>query len=82
MSSTSKEQDDVFVVLRADLFHAPPTALERIVTAKKVVWSESLAASEVARLNALHHDGQVKYWYVHSRLFPAGQSASSVEPPA
>lgn len=82
MSSTHKEREDVFVVLRADLYHAPGTPLDMLVTAKQVVRSQELAEREVARLNAMHPDGQVRYWYTHTRLFPPGRSASSAEPPA
>jgi hypothetical protein len=80
--STHHEREDVYVVLRADLFHAADAPLETLVTAKQVVRSQELAEREVARLNAMHPDGQVRYWYAHSRLFPPGRSASSVEAPA
>lgn len=79
MSSTHKEREAVFVVLRADLYHAPDTPPEMLVTAKEVVRSQELAECEVARLNAMQPDGQVRYWYTPSRLFPPGRSASSVE---
>jgi hypothetical protein len=71
----------VYVILRADLFHGPEAPLEMLVTAKQVVHSQELAEREVARLNALHADRQVRYWFSHSRLFPPDYSASSVEEP-
>jgi hypothetical protein len=82
VSRNHKERQEVFVVLRADLFHAPGTALEALVTAKQVVHSRELAEREVSRLNALHPDGEVRYWYTSSRLFPPGLSAGSSEAPA
>ena len=82
MSVNHQERDDVYAVLRADLFHGPDTPLETLITVKEVVRSEDIAKLEVKRLNALHPDGRVRYWYQHSRLFPPGRSASSVEAPA
>ena len=82
MSSSHKEREDVYVILRADLFQGKDTPLENLITAKEVVRSEELARQEVDRLNAGHSDGQVHYWYRHSRLFPPGRSAGSVDGPA
>ena len=82
MSVKHKERDDVYAVLRADLFHDAGTPLETVITVKEVVRSEDVAKREVERLNALHPDGRVRYWYQHSRLFPPGRSASSGEAPA
>ena len=82
MSSIPKDKEHVFVVLRADLFHSAGTSLETIITAKEVVRSEELAEREVARLNALHPDGKVRYWYALSRLFSHGASAGSSDVPA
>jgi hypothetical protein len=82
VSSTPEDREDVYVILRADLFHGPETPLELLVTAKEVVRSLELAEREVARLNALHADRQVRYWFSHSRLFPPGHAAGSAEPPA
>jgi hypothetical protein len=59
----------VYVVLRADLFHAPDTPLETLVTTKAVLRSREAAEREVARLNVLHPDGSVRYWWSFSRLF-------------
>ena len=82
MSLTHEDREDVYVILRADLFHGPETPLEMLVTAKQVVHSQELAEREVARLNALHADRQVRYWFRHSRLFSPGRSAGSGEAPA
>jgi hypothetical protein len=82
VSSTHKEREDVYVVLRADLFHADVAALETTITAKEVLRSEEDARREVNRLNAAHPDGRVRYWYAHSRLFPPGRSAGPDERPA
>ena len=82
MSVKHKERDDVYAVLRADLFHDSGTPLETVITVKEVVRSEDVAKREVERLNALHPDGRVRYWYQHSRLVPPGRSASSGEAPA
>jgi hypothetical protein len=82
MSSSPKDKEHVFVILRADLFHPEGTSLETVVSPKEVVRSEELAQREVARLNALHPDGQVRYWYAISRLFPPGLSAGSSDVPA
>jgi hypothetical protein len=80
--SFSPEHEQVFVILRADLFHEPDTPLEDKITAKEIVRSLELAEGEVARLNALNPDSQVRYWLTPSRLFPPGRSASSKEQPA
>jgi hypothetical protein len=74
--------EEAFVILRADLFHEPDTPLEQLITAKEVVRSLELAEREVARLNALHPDGQVRYWLTRSRLFPPGHSAGPDHRPA
>ncbi len=79
MSPVCREHEEVYVVLRADLFHEPGTNLETLVTVREALRSQDLARREVARLNALHPDGQVRYWYAASRLFPPGRSASTVE---
>jgi hypothetical protein len=72
MSKRHRPRDEVFVVLRADLFHERDTALETLVTAKQVLLSREQAESEVRRLNALHPDGRVHYWFTPSRLFKDG----------
>jgi hypothetical protein len=82
VSSAHKEREEVYVILRADLFQGPDTRLEDLITAKEVVRSQEIAQLEVDRLNAVHADKQVRYWYTHSRLFPPGRSASSVSEPA
>jgi hypothetical protein len=82
MAFTPDDRVQVFVVIRADLFHDPGTPLENLISAKEVVHSQELAEREVARLNAMHPDGQVRYWYTVSRLFAPGRSASSSSPPA
>jgi hypothetical protein len=76
MSRTHREREDVWVVMRADLFHGPDAPLETLVTAKEVVRSEDLARREVERLSA-NAPERVLYWYTHSGLFPAGSSAGS-----
>ena len=78
MSRTHKEREDVYVILRADLFQGPDVPLEQLIYAKEVVRSEEVARMEVERLNAQHTKGDIRYWYTHSRLFPAGSSAGSV----
>ena len=78
MSSAHKEREDVYVILRADLFHGPDTRLEDLITAKEVVRSQEIAQLEVDRLNAVHADKQVRYWYAHSGSFlPDAQQAPS-----
>ena len=74
--------EEAFVILRADLFHRADTPLETVIIAKEIVRSLELAQGEVTRLNALHPDGQVRYWVAASRLFPPGTSASSFDQPA
>ena len=81
MSSKHQERQAVFVILRADLFHANGTPVETLISATQVLDSQELAEQEVLRLNAMHPDGKVRYWYTHSRLFPPGRSASSVAEP-
>jgi hypothetical protein len=80
--SSSPAHEEVFVILRADLFHRADTPLETVITAKEVVRSLELAEREVTRLNALHPDGEIRYWATPSRLFPLGRSAGSHEQPA
>ena len=82
MSSSHKEREDVYVILRADVFHRANMSLDQLITVKEVVRSADIAEREVERLNGLHPDGEVRYWSAHSRLFPAGRSASSVAEPA
>jgi hypothetical protein len=82
VESTDREHEQAFVILRADLFQPSGTPLEQLVSAKEIVRSPELAEREVARLNALHPDGQVRYWFTYSRLFPPGRSSSSGEAPA
>ena len=64
-----RNKEPVYVILRADLFHKPGTELETLITAKGVVRSLEDAQREVERLNALHPDGSVKYWWQTSRLY-------------
>jgi hypothetical protein len=80
--SIASSYEEAFVILRADLFHRADVPLETRITAKEVVRSLEVAQREVTRLNALHPDGQVRYWAARSRLLPSGSSSSSDEPPA
>jgi hypothetical protein len=82
VSSKHHEREDVYAVLRADLFLGVDVPLESLITVKEVVRSQALAEAEVDRLNAARPDGRVRYWYQHSRLYPPGRSAGSVEAPA
>ena len=43
MSSAHKEREDVFVILRADLFQRPDIPLEQLITVKEVVRSQDIA---------------------------------------
>jgi hypothetical protein len=79
VTPTSPHHEQAFVILRADLFHGTDTPFETVISAKEVVRSRELAEREVARLNALHPDGQVRYWLTPSRLFAPGRSAGSDE---
>ena len=72
MSKRHRPREEVFVVLRADLFHDAETPLETMITAKEVVLSREQAETEVRRLNALHPEGRVRYWFTSSRLFSDG----------
>lgn len=69
-------------MLRADLFHGADAGLETLVTAKEVLLSREQAQSEVRRLNALHPDGRVRYWFTSSRLFRDGASPEDGVDPA
>jgi len=62
----SKEQ--VWVILRADLFQGRDVEPSTLVTAKAVVRSQRFAMTEVARPNLLRPDGGVTYWCQPSRL--------------
>ena len=72
-----KERQGVYAVLRYDSFHGPDAAPETTVTVKEIVRSQELAEAEVARLNALRTDDEVRYWWQYTRLFPEGSSASA-----
>jgi hypothetical protein len=78
MSKCHQPRQEVFVVLRADMFHGTHAALETLVTVKAVLRSREQAESEVRRLNALHPDGQVRYWFAPSRLFRDGDATEDV----
>jgi|GEM_PF-1192290 len=82
MPGTPGAPEQVYVVLRADLFYDGDPAIEDLVTAKEVLRSLELAEREAARLNALHPDGKTRYWVRATRLYPPGYSAGSIEPPA
>ena len=69
MSSSHQNVEPAFVILVPRYFHQPGTALETLITAKAIVRSREVAELEVARLDALHPDGQVRYWVAASRLF-------------
>jgi hypothetical protein len=75
MSRTQKAQEQVYAILRYDAFHGDNTPPEVAVTIKELVRSEELAIAEVARLNALNGESDVRYWYQLARLFPEGKSA-------
>ncbi len=75
MSRRFKEREQVYAVLRADLYHDPETEIEHLVTVKEIVHDLETAEAEVARLNALRPDGKVRYWWQMTRLYPAGTSA-------
>ena len=68
--------EPVFVVLRYDAFQvgAPP---QESVTIKEVVRSQDIAEAEVARLNSLNAEKDVRYWWKYARLFPEGESAGN-----
>jgi hypothetical protein len=72
VSKRHRPRNEVYVVLRADLFHSADTPLETLITAKAVLRSKDQAEQEVRRLNALHPDGRVRYWCAFSRLFADG----------
>jgi len=64
----SRRGRQIYVILRADLFQGRDVEPETLVTAKAVVRSAEVAEREVARLNALHPDGRVRYWSQISRF--------------
>jgi hypothetical protein len=72
-----KENERAFAILRYDGFHGADAPVEITVTVKEVVRSQSIAETEVARLNALNAHNNVRYWWQYTRLFPAGTSAST-----
>ena len=81
MSKTHKPRENVWIVMRADLFHRPEVEVEMLVTPKSVFRSQEHAEREVARLNALHPDGRVRYWCAFSRLFgDGGLAGEGIDP--
>jgi len=77
MSSKHKNRDEVYAVLRYDGFHRPDASPEVTITVKEIVQTQELAEAEVARLNALVNDSDVRYWWQCTRLFPEGKSAGT-----
>lgn len=65
MSSTHREQDQVYAVVRLDL---DAGEREHEVTVKEVVWSLELAQAEVARLNELNAEKGSRYFWRATRL--------------
>ena len=63
-----RQREPIYVILRADLYLGRDVDPDTLVTAKAVVLSEDVARQEVARLNAMHPDGSVRYWWQLSRL--------------
>jgi len=82
MSKTHMPREDVWIVMRADLFHRPEVDVEVLVTPKAVFRSKEHAESEIDRLNVLHPDGRVRYWCAFSRLFGDGGVATDAVDPA
>ena len=75
MSRRTKEREQVYAVLRADLFHGAGTEIEHLVTVKEIVHDFETTNEEVARLNGLQPDDKVRYWWQTTRLYPAGTFA-------
>jgi hypothetical protein len=71
-----KENEGVYAVLRYDGFQGEEARPEVTITVKEVVRDQAIAEAEVARLNALNGDKNVRYWWQYTRLFPQGSSAS------
>jgi len=74
-----KENEGVYAVLRYDNFQGTNAPVEVTVTVKEVVRSQTIAETEVARLNALNAHKNVRYWWQYTRLFTQGESASSCD---
>jgi hypothetical protein len=74
---THKGHEGVYAILRYDAFHGEGSPPEVSITVKEIVRSKDLAEAEIARLNGINGEENVRYWWQYTRLFPQGQSASS-----
>lgn len=78
MSRTHHQRDEVFAVIRLDLFQHEP---ESQVTVKEIVWERHVAEAEVARLNALNAAKQCRYFWQSTRLAPPQLSVAGARGP-
>ena len=56
MSRKHEPREEVYAILRADLFHGPDVAVEHAVYVKAIVYDRDVAVREVERLNELNAD--------------------------
>jgi hypothetical protein len=56
-----KENEGVYAILRFDGFQGENAPPEVTITVKEVVQDQAIAEAEVARLNALNGDKNVRY---------------------
>ncbi|MBI4835557.1 MAG: hypothetical protein HY811_12160 [Planctomycetes bacterium] len=73
-----REYDDVFAIIRADLYCEQGTPIEHKITVKKVVWSADYARHEINRLSNLNI-GKGVYFYLQTRLFRLRKYALSLD---
>ena len=74
MSSTHREREQVFAVVRVDL-PLSETSVANSITVKEILSTRELAEREVERLSLLNSGQGCIYFATPTRLFPAGASA-------
>jgi len=68
-------QEAVYAVMRLDPPFEGVVDPQRDVAVKEIVRDLNVAEAEVERLNALAGDRGARYWWLATRLYPAGLAA-------
>jgi hypothetical protein len=68
----NRKRQQVYAIVRIDEFQGPNVPIERKMTVKEIVWTETAARTEVDRLNRLQsqRDVDCRYYYQATRLEP------------
>lgn len=68
MSMLHHTNQQVFAIIRFDIFQADDATPDELVTVKSIVWDQTTAEQEVARLNTLNADKECIYFWQMTRL--------------